>query len=259
LAAFSLVLSFLLPGVATAADDQDERSVSASTQQPRSAPDFLFGEPHGSFGVRGSWVFARAGSELFRFIQRQLTINDGDFNGPALAADVGIVMTPRLDAVIGFEFSQARTESEYRDFVDRNRLPITQETMLREANLSGSIRIALTPRGRRVSRLAWIPRTLAPYAGAGGGFLWYRFQQRGDFIDVFDPRLRVFHDTIASRGWGPSAHAFGGMDVKLYRRLYLALEGRYLWASAPLERTFEDFDPIDLAGFRLAAGINVLF
>lgn len=232
---------------------------SVAAAQDRPAPDFLFGEPRGSIGIRASRVFARAGSDLFDFIQKQLTIDEGDFDAPAVAVDVGFAASPRLDVVFGFEFSDARTTSEYRDFVDNNRQPITQETELREANVSGSLRIALAPRGRRVSRLAWIPRRATPYAGAGGGVLWYRFEQRGDFIDVFGPRLAVFTDTLTSQGWTPSAHAFGGVDVRVFRRLFAAVEGRYLWASAPLGRSFEGFDPIDLAGFRLTGGINVLF
>jgi hypothetical protein len=39
----------------------------------------------------------------------------------------------------------------------------------------------------------------------------------------------------------------------------VGVEGRYLWAAAALQRRFEGFDPIDLAGLRLSAGINVLF
>jgi hypothetical protein len=32
-----------------------------------------------------------------------------------------------------------------------------------------------------------------------------------------------------------------------------------VWASAELDSDFIDFDPIDLAGFRFSAGINLLF
>jgi hypothetical protein len=39
----------------------------------------------------------------------------------------------------------------------------------------------------------------------------------------------------------------------------MTLEGRYLWAAAKLGRDFQGFDPIDLAGFKLSAGMNVLF
>jgi hypothetical protein len=52
---------------------------------------------------------------------------------------------------------------------------------------------------------------------------------------------------------------FGGVDVKLYHRWFLTFDGRYVWAAGDLGDDFERFDPIDLAGFRFGAGINVLF
>jgi len=121
------------------------------------------------------------------------------------------------------------------------------------------VRVALAPRGTAVSRLAWIPGRVTPYVGAGGGMLWYQFTQAGDFIDVRSRNLSVFTDVITSQGWTPSAHAFGGVDVRVHRRTFVAFEGRYLWADAALERRFEGFEPIDLAGLRVSAGINVLF
>lgn len=256
---FTATCLVLACGGVAAAAAADQNTPSPPPQRTRPAPDFLFGPPHGSIGARASWVFARAGSELFEFIQEQLTIDKGDFNAPAFAVDVAVAVSPRLEAVFGFEFSDAKVRSEYRDFVDNNRQPITQQTELREANLSGSVRIALTPRGQGVSRLAWIPRRIVPWIGGGGGMLWYRFQQDGDFVDVFSPQRRIFSDTLMSRGWTPSVHVFGGVDVRIARRLFVATEGRYLWASAPLQRSYEGFDPIDLAGFRLATGINLLF
>jgi hypothetical protein len=220
-------------------------------------PDFFFGEPKGSIGVRGSWVFARAGSDLFDFVTEQLTLERGDFNTPAFGFDVGVTITPRVDAVVGFEISRARKDSEYRDFVDNQLLPINQSTSLRNMNLTGSIKYALTPKGRSISRFAWIPRAWAPYVGAGGGLLWYKFEQSGDFIDYVD--FSVFPDFFESKGMTPSVHVFGGTDVQLHNHLYMTLEGRYLWAAGKLSSDFVDFDPIDLAGFRLAAGINFVF
>jgi hypothetical protein len=248
------LIAGLVPAVASAADD--EPAVAASQPLPPSSPDFLLRRPYGSIGVRGSWVFARAGSDLFDFVQEQLTVEKGDFNAPALAVDLGIALAPRLDVVGGFEFSRASVVSEYRAYVDNNNLPINQQTRLQEINVSGSLR--WTPnRGREVSRYAWVPARVAPYLGAGGGFLWYQFEQTGDFVDFVD--LSVFSDVFTSEGWTPSAHVFGGADIQLYKRLYFTLEGRYLWASGELGTDFVDFDPIDLAGFRLAGGINVLF
>jgi hypothetical protein len=36
------------------------------------------------------------------------------------------------------------------------------------------------------------------------------------------------------------------------------MDGRYVWAAGDLGSEFENFDPIDLAGFRFGVGINVL-
>ena len=203
--------------------------------QPPPRPDFLFGRPGGSIAFRGSWALARAGEEcpdsnprlchdVYRFVERELTIDRGDFNSAAFATDVGIALSSRADAVVGVDFSRASIASEYRDFVDNNRLPIEQTTSLQELNLTGSIRFALTPRGREISRLAWVPGTVVPYVGGGGGMMWYEFKQVGDFVDALDQRptgLAIFSDTFEGQGWTPSAHVLAGVDVKLYHRWYL--------------------------------------
>jgi hypothetical protein len=232
----------------------------AAAARAQGSRDFLFGEPRASIGVRGSWVFAREGSDIFSFVKQQLTIDDGDFNAPAIAADVGIAIARRVEIVGGVEFSRTAMRSEYRNFVDNDRRPIEQDTQLRGLDLSASLRIALAPRGRGVSRLAWVPSRATPYVGAGGGMLWYQFTQQGDFIDALAPSPPpVFFDRFESKGHTPSAHVFGGVDVRLFRGLMGTVEGRYLWANAPLGRSYENFDPIDLAGFRMSAGINMLF
>jgi hypothetical protein len=230
-------------------------AASPATAQP--APDFLFGRPNGMVGVRSGLLFPSAGSDLFTFVQDQLTLERKDFNAPAIGVDVELAMTTRASAVIGFEFSKSSKNSEYRDFVDNQRLPIAQTTSLREMNLSGSVKVALTPRGREISSRAWIPAAVTPSVGAGGGILQYQFLQFGDFVDVED--FSVFPDTFRSSGWTPSAHVFGGVDVKLWRRLYLSGEGRYLWSKAELSRDFSGFDPIDLAGFKATAGLHYMF
>ncbi len=128
-----------------------------------------------------------------------------------------------------------------------------------ELNFSGSVKFAVTPRGRDISSRAWIPAAVTPYVGAGGGVLKYEFLQFGDFIDVDSPAMDIFTDTFRSSGWTPSAHVFGGVDVRVYKRLYLSGEGRYLWSSSTPSRDFIDFEPIDLAGFKATVGIHYMF
>lgn len=249
----------VLAGVpsAAAADPGQQREDQASAPPPNRSADFLFGRPRATIGVRGSWVFASAGSDIFDFVTRQLTLDREDFNAPGFAADVAIALTPRLDAQVGWEMSRMEQGSEYRDFVDNDLRPIEQRTALRTQHVFGSVRYALTPRGHEVSRLAWVPRRVIPYVGAGAGLMFYRFQQTGDFVDFVD--FSVFQDSFRSQGWAPTAHAFGGVDLQIYRGLYATVQGRYTKAAATLDDDFIDFDPIDLSGFRVSAGINLLF
>jgi opacity protein-like surface antigen len=253
---FWLAALFVATTAAAAAAAPGEGQ-NSSPQVPLPNPDFLFGRPDGSLAIRGSWVFSRGGSDWYDFVTDQLTINRGSFNTPAIGFELGLAITPRLDILGGVDFNKSTTPSEYRDFVDNNRLPITQTTDLRGLNISGSLRYALVPRGREVGRLAWIPTSVVPYVGAGGGAFWFQLKQRGDFVDFVD--LSVFGDVFQASGWTPSAHVFGGTDIQLYRRLFLSLEGRYIWAAGNMGAEWVDFDPIDLSGFRIGTGINVLF
>ena len=247
---FWLALLFISVVAAPAAGQQPPPT-------PRPSPDFLFSAPDGSVAFRGSWLFARAGSDWYEFVSDHLTLESDDFNAPGFGLDVSVAVAPRLDVQFGLDYSNARVSSEYRDFVDNNRLPISQFTRLRELNLSGNIKIALTERGREIGRFAWVPRRLVPYAGAGGGVIWFDVKQTGDFVDFVD--LSIFTDVFQSRGWTPSAQVFGGIDLRVFKRLYVMFDGRYLWAAGELGRDWIDFDPIDLAGFRLSGGINVVF
>ncbi len=251
------IAGVLMVAPARAADDRGRASSAADSQDPATRPDFMLGKPRGSIGIRGSWVFPRAGSDLFDFVTEQLTLDKSDFNAPGIGADLTLALTPRVDTQIGFSWNRTSAPSEYRDFVDNDFLPIEQSTSLKTVELTGSIRFSLTPPGRAVSRFAWVPRRAVPYVGAGGGTIYYDFLQRGDFVDYADSS--VFADVFRSRGWAPSAHAFVGVDVQLYRSLYATVEGRYTKSSATLGPDFIDFDPIDLSGFRLSTGINVVF
>ena len=224
---------------------------------PRAAPDFLFEKPHASITVRGSWLFTRANSDWYDFVTDLLTVESKDFNAPGFGLDVNLPVTGRLEAQASFDFSRSSTLSEYRDFVDNNRLPIQQTTSLRELNIGGNIRYLLMDRGQQVSRLAWVARRFVPFVGAGAGAFHYKLQQTGDFIDFQDSS--VFGDDFVSNGWAPSAQVFGGVDVRVFKRVYVTVDGRYLWSDADLGRDFIGFEPLDLAGFRLSGGVNFNF
>ena len=213
--------------------------------------------PGSRWGFRAGWSMARAESDFFDFTRELLTVGDGDFDAPTLGVDFALVLNQRVDAVFGFEYNRSSTTSEFRDFVGTDDLPIVQKTTLTQFPLTASAKFYLVPRGHEISRYAWVARSAAPYVGAGAGLQWYKFEQFGEFVDFADFRSSRRR---SRRVAGPPPYTFlGGVDVKLGRKMFLTMEGRYAWADAKLKDDFIGFDPIDLTGFSVTAGIYWVF
>ena len=218
---------------------------------------FLFKRPSGSVTFRTGFDHANAGSDLFSFTTNQLTVDRADFSGVSVAGDVAIRLSSRADVVISVAHSSSEMRSEFRNFVDNDRLPIEQMTTFRRVPLTGSFKAYVVQPGRTIGHFAWVPARFSPYVGAGGGVMWYRFAQRGDFIDF--NTFRVFPDAFDSNGWTPTVHGFGGVDISLHPRFAFTTEARYEWAKGNLSSDFAGFDRIDLSGFTLTTGISVRY
>ena len=86
----------------------------------------------------------KSNTSLFSFFNNQLTLGQGDYNGPGIVADVSLGLSPRLDVRVGVDFSQSSARSNYRDFTDANGFEIEQRTTLQQVDLTGSVEFALT-------------------------------------------------------------------------------------------------------------------
>ena len=228
--------------------------VAATAQAQQAGDGFLFKAPAGEISLRGGFDRAMADSDVFSFATDELTLSRRDFSSLTFAIDVDRVLTGRLSLNLSVASSRSTTPSEFRDFVDSNRKPIEQATHFVRVPLTASLKAYLADHGRAVGHFAWIPSRYAPYVGAGGGAMYYRFEQKGDFIDF--STSRVFYDQFSSGGWTPTLQAFVGADGSLNPRVALTTEGRYQWAQSPLGRDFSRFNPIDLSGFALTAGFS---
>lgn len=234
--------------------------VTASFQAVEAQQDqgFLFGAPKASLTLRVGYSVPRAGSDLFDFTRNQLTVDQDDFNGAAVAGELGVRMTERVDFTMGLGYAGSVTRSEFRDWVDADNLPIEQQTEFDMVPFTAGFKAYLGQRGRSIGRLAWVPQSqINPYVGVGAGVTWYRFEQFGDFID--SETLDIFSDNLLSDGFAPTIQVMGGLDLTLTPRVYFTGEARYGWANAPLGGDFVGFDDLDLAGLQASAGIGFRF
>lgn len=222
-----------------------------------SGDGFLFREPAATLSLHGGYARADAASDLFSFSTERLTLGAGDFSGFTGGADLALRVSPRADLLLSAAYAGRISDSEFRDWVDDDDLPIEQSTLFERVPVSAGFKAYVAPRGRRVGSFAWIPARVAPYVGAAGGAMWYRFRQDGDFVDF--ESLEIFSDRLESSGWTPTLQALTGADISLTPRLALKAEARYSWAEAKLSNSFDQFDPIDLSGLAATIGLSVRF
>ncbi len=249
LAAVACVVAALTAPAALLAQD------TTRTPIPSSGPHgFLFKRPTITLGLRGGFDLARAQGGIYdSLLFKELTLSRSDFNTLSVAGDLGVRLSSPLDLVLGAAYTRTSKPSEFRNYVDQNNLPITQQTTLSTVPLTMALRWYLTSRGRQIGRFAWIPARVTPYVGAGGGMIHYSLTQTGSFVDYVD--LSIFDATWHSEGWSPVGVAMAGVDYSLGTRVFVNVDARYLLASGDLHVPYSG--TIDLSGAQFSLGLHV--
>jgi len=224
--------------------------------------DFMFGKPRATLSFNMGYGVARAGSDIFQEMDTLLTLGKRDFDSPVVGGSLALYLNDRIDLSFQVGFSRSESWSEYVDWVedlgDGREAPIEQRTRLTRVPTTASLLYYPVDRGRRISRFAWVPTRWSPYVGLGLGRVYYSFQQNGDFLDFED--YSIFKGHFGSTGYAWTGHAMAGAQLALSAQVILSAEGRYSWADAELDRQyFRDFQPIDLSGFQLTAGMGIRF
>lgn len=222
-----------------------------------SGDGFMFRAPTWRLTVETGFAQPRARSDIFDFITSELTLGRGDFASPHVAAALAVRVAPRVEIALSSGYAGITAESESRKFEGEDDLPILQTTELHRVPLFATARFSLLSPGRSVGRFAWIPRKVVPFVGGGGGAVWYKLAQAGEFVD--NQTLDIFEDQFESSGWSLGATAFAGSDFSLGSRYGLTAEGRYLWAKGPMGEDFSTFNKIDLSGYNASIGLYFRF
>jgi len=239
--------------------------------------DFMFGKPRATLSFNLGYGVARAGSDLFQELDTLLTLGRSDFDSPVVGGRLSFYLDDKVDLAFEAGFARSERWSEYRDWVedlgDGGERPIEQKTRFTRVPMTASVLYFPLDRGRRISRFAWVPTRWTPYVGLGGGRVYYSFQQSGDFLNAdfldyagsglpleeYDGEF-IMTGQLGSAGYAWTGHALAGAQFALSAPVVLSAEARYSWADADLDRmSFDGYQPIDLSGFQLTAGIGIRF
>jgi hypothetical protein len=219
---------------------------------------FLFVAPRGSAVFSGGFSHANAASDIFAHAEQFLTLKRGDFDALHASADVAMTLTPRFDVVFSASYAGSSAPSEFRDWLDQNDLPIQQTTSFRRVPVTAAVKAYVVPQGRQIGHYAWLPNRVFAYVGAGGGAIWYRFRQTGDFVDF--NTSDVYTDDFQTSAWAPAAVAMTGLGYSISPRYAITTEGRYLAARGKVSQDFAGgFHRIDLSSLTTSLGFSVRF
>lgn len=282
LASLVLVSSALLvaPSLLSAANEgyaTDPAPAAQAVSSPRqtvevpgvSDPDFLFKRPVASLTLHGGIFRNRARSEVFDSIAAWGTAQKSDFLGAGLGAELGIWLGESWEATIGLEGARTEVRSESLSWEEWDGSAVAQTTEFRVGpSLLFGLKRYLIPRGESLGQFVWVPTRISPFVGAGVGFSGYSFRQHGAFVDEVhldcadgDPDVLacIYDDDLESQGSSLIASLGVGAEISLNRRTATSVTLRYQWGRDSLDGDFSGFDPIDLGGLRLSAGLSVRF
>jgi hypothetical protein len=204
-------------------------------------------EPTGQLRFRLGLFEPSGSSDGWDAVFEGFTGDPSDLRDTVWGTDFLWRLAPSTGLLFGTSFYDGSATSGYEDWVAADGSEIRHTTRLEIADLTAAFVVRLD-RG-----------AIRPYAGLGGGFLWWSLTDQGSFIDFSEPDLPVFTAWYGAEGTTFSAFGLAGLEVPLSLRWSLLVEGRYRWASDTLGDDFAGFGDLDLSGWEASGGFGISF
>ena len=181
-------------------------------------------------------------------------VEGSDFTGVFGGVEYSAVIAPNIELGLHLDAFGHTVHSSYRDYERPSGGEIMQDLELDTVPLGATIR--LVPTGKRTR--------FAPYIGGGIDAVFYSYEERGDFIDFYDPTYPILPDAFKDDGVAFGVHGVAGIRYYVNHDFAIVAEGRYLWAKKDMG---EDLAPnesglvntIDLSGWSATVGVHVRF
>ena len=188
------------------------------------------------------------------------TLDASDFEEFSVGFSYVHSISNNFEVGFNLDLFEETVRSEYRDFVDSVGLPILHDSNLSLVPTTVDVRILpsgryrIRPGGRHIVQPTF-------YFGAGAGFVFWDYEERGDFLDfTFDPP-EIFDAHFRDDGIALEVHGLAGVEIPVSPRTYLMFEGRYSVAEDTLGGDFSDLPErdIDLGGLAIYGSLSFRF
>lgn len=176
---------------------------------------------------------------------RDFTGSPSDFEDASIGFDYAWPLSDSAAIQFGIGHWSGEATQAYRDWVDADGRDIAHLTSIDRSELSAAL----------VYHIGGRDSSFAPYIGAGGGFVWWRLEETGDFIDFGDDDLPIVTTTYESDDVVLGTFLLAGLEVRLAPRWSFFAEGRWLDADDELGGEHAGLGTLDLSGREIAAGL----
>ncbi len=220
------------------------------------------GPPQNAFQVRLGyfWLDDYRDDGFWADTENVFTLSASDFRGFSFGFTYVRSLENWLELGLNLDFFDETERSEYRDFVDEDGRSILHDSELSLVPLTADVRFyplgryRVRPGGRYILQSTF-------YLGLGGGFIFWDYEERGDFLDfTFDPP-EIFGSRFRDDGIALEAHGLASVEIPVSPSTYLMFEGRYSFAEDTLGGDFSDLPERDihLGGAAFYGGFSFRF
>ncbi len=206
---------------------------------------FSFG---GAFKVKFGLYSPNCNSDIWEINFENLYLEKADFKTSFVSLEYEQLIDRNI--AVTFEIGEIERDevaSEYRDYTYEDGSPIAQAVYYKIDFYEFGLKFYPVPRRAKVF----------PFIGLSGGLYHYIYNQYGEFIDF--ESMTVFDGDFLADQYAFGFAISGGINIKLSRRTYVGIEGKYLSLKGDLGSEFEGFEPIDFSGVMTSFVIGVRF
>jgi len=202
----------------------------------------------GGFDIRFGGFQPHVNSNLFDDDAELYTIQKRNWRGFTGGAEFSSRIARNVEIGFHLDGYGRERDTSYREFVREDGSEIRQTLKLTIVPVGVTVRLVPTSRNARI----------APFIGAGADAFFWKYEEFGDFVDFFDPELRIEADSFQSDGVATGFHVAGGLRLFLSDDVGLTGEVRYTVAKGNMADDFPN-NRIDVGGFGVTVGMHLRF
>lgn len=189
----------------------------------------------------------RLDSDLWQINMENLTFGKSDLVNVTYGGEYEGYLSRNLSVALEIGGYSRSVYAQYRDYEHADGSPIRQNISLRIVPVEAALKYYPFSHRQRLN----------PFVGLGGGLYIWTYQQFGEF--VLFPELTVREGFAETRRVALGLIGRAGLVYRFQPRLGVSLEGKYQHLQGRLSEYFQDFEPLDMSGFSVNAGIQYYF